>query len=106
MTLRYSWACRKCSGNAAPDVVAPGTRTLLRSLQAAHPALLVEISVLRRAGGVTSAISLVIPVADKLLPRAAVALGDDRVVELLWRDTLEWLSIAWRWSRTRGFLSS
>lgn len=70
--------------------------TLPLSPQAAHPALLVEISILRRAGSVTSAIALVVSVADKLLPWAVVALGDDRVIELLWRDALEWLSIAWR----------
>lgn len=70
--------------------------------QAAPLALLVEISILGKAGGVTSAIALVVPVADELLPRTAVALGDGRVVELLWRDTLQWLSIAWKWSRAHG----
>lgn len=67
--------------------------TLPLSPPAARPALLVEISILRRAGGVTSAIALV---ADTLLPRAVVALGNDRVVELLWWDAFEWLGIAWR----------
>lgn len=73
--------------------------TLRISPQATRPALLVEISILCRAGDMTSAIALVVPVADELLPRAVVALGDDRVVELLRRDALEWLGIAWRWSR-------
>lgn len=41
-------------------------------------------------------VALVVPVVDELLPRAAVALGDDRVVELLRRDALEGLGIAWR----------
>lgn len=72
------------------------------SPQAAHPSLLVEISKLGRAGGVTSAIALVVPVADELLPRTAVALGDGRVVELLRRDALQRLGIAWRWSRACG----
>ena len=55
--------------------------------------LLVEISILRQTGGVTSALTQVVPVADELLPRAAVALGDGCVVELLGWDALQWLSI-------------
>lgn len=62
--------------------------------RAARPTLLVEISVVVGAGGVTSAIALVVPVADELLPGAAVALGDGGVVELLWRDALQRLRIA------------
>lgn len=77
--------------------------SLAISPQAApHPALLVEISILGKAGGVTSAIALVVPVADELLPRTAVALRDGRVVELLWWDALQWLGIAWKWSRAHG----
>lgn len=67
-----------------------------------RPTLLVEISAVAEAGGVTSAIDLVVPVADKLLPRTAVALGDGGVVELLWRDALQWLGIAWGHSSGRG----
>lgn len=64
--------------------------------------LLVEISILEKAGGVTSAMALVVPVADELLPRAAVALGDGCVVELLWWDAFQWLGIACRWSKAHG----
>lgn len=42
----------------------------------------------------TSAFAQVVLVADELLPWAAVALGDGRVVELLGRDALQWLGIA------------
>lgn len=90
---------RKCSRCCACDW---HLCTLRISPQAARPALLVEISILCRAGSMTSAIALVVPAADELLPRAAVALGDDRVVELFGRDALEWLGIAWRWSRAHG----
>lgn len=78
-----------------------GSRTLQVPPQL-PAALLVEIPILGRARGVTSAVALVVPVADELLPRAAVALGDGRVVELLGRDALQGLRVAWGWSRARG----
>lgn len=40
----------------------------------------------------------VVLVADELLPRATVAFGDGGVVELLRRDALERLCIAWGWN--------
>lgn len=61
-----------------------------------HPslALLIEIPIVSEAGGVPLALERVVPVADKLLPGAAVTLGYGGVVELLGRDALQGLSIA------------
>ena len=75
-------------------VTGSSASSLQVSPQAARLVLRVEISILQQAVGVTSAFAQVLPVADELLPRAAVALGDGRVVELLGRDALQWLSIA------------
>lgn len=63
-------------------------------------ALLVEVAIVAEDGGVTSAATRVVLVADELLPRATVAFGDGGVVELFRWDTLQRLRIAWEWNDT------
>jgi hypothetical protein len=66
----------------------PGLPTLCVPLSLA---LLVEVAIVSGDGSVTSAATRVVLVAGELLPRAPVAFGDGRVVELLRWDALQGL---------------